>query len=184
MFNNLFKSTPQKKVPTPKSNTSSCSSCQMEPVPISQQVGSGHPQVSSKSKCGMSPPKQIPQPSQIEKSNPAVYPTVDGSGIMSPCYRCDDACPNNCLITGDPWCPCKIKGTTTNPCLIKSRNYLQPWTEQPSYYLDMTQPFIGGRPVRQASHVNAIPKTMRYDTGNLMNRDFSCQQDCWGPSCI
>ena len=101
-----------------------------------------------------------------QSSNPASYPTVGGSGIRGPCS----------------WkAPFPM---TTSPCLVKSRHYLQPWTERPSYYLDLTQPFVGGRAVRQSHNVNAIPRTMRYDSMNLVGRNFMCQQPYWGPSCM
>ena len=75
--------------------------------------------------------------------------------------------------------------------MVKSRNYVQcdarrmlAGFERPSYYLDLSQPFVGGRPVYQSHNVNAIPNTMRYDTINLSNRDFCCQQPYWTPSCL
>lgn len=104
-----------------------------------------------------------------KKFQAATYPTVEGNGIRNPCY--------SCARLGS-------KKTNAPSCYIKSRHYFQPWTDQPNYYLDMTQPFIGGRPVRQASHVNAIPRTLKYDTVNFANRNFYCQQPYWGPCCM
>ena len=74
--------------------------------------------------------------------------------------------------------------TDTNPCLIKSRHYVQPWTDRPSYYLDLTSECIGGRPVRRAHNVNAIPRTMRFDTTNMACNDFYCQQPYWKGNCV
>jgi len=104
------------------------------------------------------------------KHMPATYPTDDGQGIKTTCYQ--------------QQCQTPQVASTVNPCYVKSRHYIQPWTVADSYYLDLTQPFIGGRPVHQASNVNAIPRTLLYDTGNLMNRSFHCQQPCWSSQCI
>ena len=102
------------------------------------------------------------------KFQPASYPIDESFGTRLGCY--DQACPT--------------MDTTANLCYVKSRNYIQPWTERPSYYLDLTQPFVGGRPVRQAHNVNAIPRTLRYDSANLSGREFHCQQPCWGSKCL
>jgi hypothetical protein len=106
-----------------------------------------------------------------QKTNPATYQTTGGCYANLPSSF---SCPNRT----SPF-PLNMNG-----CFVKSRHYLQPWTERPSYYLDLTQPFVGGRAVYQAHNVNAIPRIVRYDTVNLANRNFMCQQPYWCESCL
>jgi len=149
---------------------SSCQSCTGSPkIPaIYRALGSAGSYSSLNQSGGgtacLTPPVGVVAP----KFQPATYPIDESFGTRLGCY--DQACPT--------------MNTTANPCYVKSRNYIQPWTERPSYYLDFTQPFVGGRPVRQAHNVNAIPRTLRYDSANLSGREFHCQQPCWGSKCL
>lgn len=153
-----------------KSGKRSCQSCNISPVRNGsrriEQLGGAITGVNAAPTVAVT--ATPPQGYISTKHQPATYPTVAGRGIRNQCYQCSaSAFPLD-----------------TNPCLVRSRHYLQPWTERPAWYFDLTQPFIGGRPTRQASHVNAIPRTMRFDTANLTSRNFYCQQPYWRGSCV
>lgn len=53
------------------------------------------------------------------------------------------------------------------------------------YYLDLSQPPIGGRPVRQShNQTNQVPVIMTKATTQNMKRRFNCRGPEWDPSCM
>jgi hypothetical protein len=56
--------------------------------------------------------------------------------------------------------------------------------EVPNYYLDLTQPPIGNRPVYIKSHREKIPEILLCDTVQNQDKCFGCRQPCWNERCL
>lgn len=100
--------------------------------------------------------------------------------------RCGNGSPTTKLHNTGCDCNCtevipKIWDQPINP----NRTYgFSQAEEPPGYYLDVSQPPIGDRPVVVHSNREAIPSMLLVNNVNLPDRDFSCKQPCWGPNCL
>ena len=65
-----------------------------------------------------------------------------------------------------------------------SRHYEAGTVDVPSYYPDVTQERIGGRPVYERHDKNTPPASLEIHRINLPDRQFGCRQPFWKPSCI
>lgn len=66
-----------------------------------------------------------------------------------------------------------------------TRQYLINQNISPSWYFDLSQPPIAGRPVYMARHKEGeIPNMLTKNTVNLPNRDAGCHQPNWSPYCV
>lgn len=87
-----------------------------------------------------------------------------------------------------PGCGCDCQEVTPklwNQPVNPNRQYglTQP-EEVPGYYLDVSQPRIGGRPVRVQSDRETVPSMLLCNKTNLPGRCFGCRQPCWNQKCL